>query len=206
MLRGNLSTRPFYNESIVTLVLALAALVAIGLAAFNVSEILALSKQRSTFADQAKKDRDEAARVRGEATGLTRNIDPSRLKYLAASTREANSLIDQRTFSWTAFFGYVEKTLPLDARLLAVAPRVEKGEFKIAMIVMGKRRADIKSFTDGLMGTGVFYDVGPTAQATNDDGTVTATIEGGYFTSPAMVRSAPSNNRKPAGAGRKGHP
>jgi len=204
MLRGNLSTRPFYNESIVTLLLMLAGLVAIGLAAFNVSEIMSLSKERSVYANQANKDREEAARVRTDAVGLTRNIDPSKLKYLAASTREANALIDQRTFSWTQFFGYVEKTLPIDARLLAVAPRVEKGEFKIAMIVMGKHRSDIKAFTDGLMGTGVFYDVGPTAQATNDDGTVTATIEGGYYTSPAMVTTTPSNGRKPSG--RKGHP
>jgi hypothetical protein len=36
VLRGNLSTRPFYNERLVTLGLALAAVAALALTAFNV--------------------------------------------------------------------------------------------------------------------------------------------------------------------------
>ncbi len=134
-------------------------------------------------------------------------MDQSKLRYLAAATREANTLIDQRTFSWTSFFGLVEKTLPLDARLLSVSPRVEKGEFQIAMVVVGKRPSAIKEFLDNLMATGVFYDVATDSRARNDDGTHTATVSGTYFlasTAPGSKTAPPGS--KPAPAGRKGRP
>lgn len=44
MLRGNLSTRPFYNERLVTLGLLLAAVVAVALSIFNVSQVLSLPR------------------------------------------------------------------------------------------------------------------------------------------------------------------
>ena len=42
MLRTNLSTRPFYNERIVQIVLGAAALLILGLTAFNVVELRSL--------------------------------------------------------------------------------------------------------------------------------------------------------------------
>ena len=104
---------------------------------------MALSRQRAAHKASEARDRADARRVRDAAAGLAKTVDPSRLRYLSAATREANYLIDQRTFSWTAFFGHVEKTLPLDARLIAVSPRVEKGEFQIAMVVVARRRSEV---------------------------------------------------------------
>ena len=122
----------------------------VALAVFNVTQIVALSRQRAAHKANEARDRAEAARVRDAAAGLAKTVDPSRLRYLSAATREANYLIDQRTFSWTAFFGHVEKTLPFDARLIAVSPRVEKGEFQIAMVVVARRRSDVRDFTEKL--------------------------------------------------------
>ena len=207
MLRANLSTRPFYNERLVTLVLVLVALATAALAAFNATQIASLSAERSGYS--ANKDRDdaEARRIRGEAATLAKTVDPSRLRYLSAATREANYLIDQRTFSWTAFFGYVEKTLPLDARLIAVSPRVEKGEFRIVMIVVGKKRSDLKDFREKLVETGAFSDFGPDELGQNDDGTFTATLSGAYLMAPPLPgqRSGNTTGRR-GGAGRRGQP
>ena len=196
MLRGNLSTRPFYNDRLVTLVLLLAAVVTVGLAIFNVTQIVSLSRQRATHKAAEARDRGEAQRVRDAAAGLAKTVDPTRLRYLSGATREANFLIDQRTFSWTAFFGHVEKTLPLDARLIAVSPRVEKGDFQIAMVVVARRRNDIKDFTEKLQGTGAFYDVHTSTQQLNDDNTVTATVIGTYLMAPVIPgQKAPSSRQ-----------
>lgn len=205
MLRGNLSTRPFYNERLVTLVLVLVAVATAALALFNVTQIVLHSTERSGYIANAERDQAEAARIRAEAAALTKTVDPARLKYLSLATREANDLIDQRTFSWTAFFGHVEKTLPFDARLLAVSPRVEKGEFRIAMIVMGKRRSDLKDFTDKLLATGAFYDVGTSGQMQNDDGTVTATIVSSYLRAPVEPGRTPASP-KASPRGPRGRP
>ena len=42
------------------------------------------------------------------ATEVRRGIDQKELQLVVDSAREANALIDQRTFSWTAFFNRIE--------------------------------------------------------------------------------------------------
>jgi len=180
MLKSNLSTRPFYNERLVTLGLLLAAVVAVALSIFNVSQIMALSRERAEHKAVQTRDETEAARVRNEAAVLQKSVDAGTLKTLAGATREANALIDQRTFSWTVFFGFIEETLPFDVRMMDVAPRAERGAFRIAMNVNARRLADVETFIDALIGTGAFYDVTPTEQQRNDDGTFTATLISGY--------------------------
>jgi len=105
------------------------------------------------------------------------------------STREANRLIDQRAFSWTLFFDYIEKTLPIDVRLLSVAPRIERDDFIITMNVVARQWEDLEAFTDSLNATGAFRNVFVTVSDYNDDGTIGATLESGY--EPAAARPAP---------------
>jgi Skp family chaperone for outer membrane proteins len=180
MLRGNLSTRPFYNERIVTLVIGIVGLAALALAAFNVSQVVALSHRRSELSSKVSRDVDETRKIQKETEALRRTADPITLKNLAASTREANTLIDQRTFSWTVFFGLIEKKLPLDARLVAVAPKIDKGSTTVTMLVVAKSQTDIAALDDALQSDGTFYDVTPGSLQQNDDGTLNATIFATY--------------------------
>jgi hypothetical protein len=198
MLRGNLSTRPFYNERFVTIAMALIALGALALAAFNASELLALSKRRSDLTSRIARDAAETRRIQGETETLKHTIDANTLRTLAGSTREANGLIDQRTFSWTIFFGLIEKKLPLDVRLVAVSPKVEKGVFTVTMIVVAKTAGDLSTFDDALQEDGTFYDVLPSAFQQNDDGTLSATIVSAY--------NPPTSAPKPPKATGKGRP
>jgi hypothetical protein len=180
MLRGNLSTRPFYNERLVALLIAAGLVVGLGLTAFNVTAIYRLSAERTRQrADQERVEAD-AARSRASAAALQGSLDRSNILQLAGETNEANTLIDQRAFSWTAFFGLVEQTLPLDARLISVAPRVERGVFMIVMQVNMKRPDDLEAFMDSLTGTGAFYDLLPGEMQRNEDGLYIAVLSGGY--------------------------
>jgi hypothetical protein len=181
MLKGNLSTRPFYNEKLVSLVVGLVLLVAIGLTIFNTLQLISLMRERRVLNAHIARDRGEAARITGQADALRRTVDQSRLQLLAGSTREANVLIDQRTFSWTEFFGLIEKALPRDVRLIGVSPRVEKGEFKIGMRVATRTPDNLKEFSDALAATGAFYDVVLTETQRNDDDTDTLTLVAGYL-------------------------
>ena len=181
MLKGNLSTRPFYNERLVSLIILIAAIAGIALTGFNGVTIYRLSGERSKQKAELDRVAAEATKSRAAASALEQSLDRSNLLLLAGATSEANALIDQRTFSWTAFLGLVERTLPLDARLIAVAPRVERGVFMIQMQVNVKRREDLEAFIDALLATGAFYDVLPSEQQRNDDGTLSATLSAGYL-------------------------
>jgi hypothetical protein len=198
MLKSNLSTRPFYNDRLVSLAILAGLVAGLALTAFNVTQILSLTEERSVYTQQIERDRAEAARIRTAADAVQGSVDQQQLRMLAGSTREANGLIDQRTFSWTGFFETVEQTLPLDARLIAVAPRVERGNILIAVVVVAKSVGDLQAFTEALQNTGEFYDVLVAADQLNDDGTHTATIQTGYL--PARAMASPS--ARSAGRGR----
>jgi hypothetical protein len=191
MLKGNLSTRPFYNDRLVTLIVAIAGLLGLALAAYDVSRLYTLLSRRHTLQASVASDRTETERVQTGTAALQQRVDRGTLAALAGSTREANDLIDQRTFSWTAFFGLIEKTLPLDVRVVSVSPRVEKGVFRVVMVVIARRLEDVNELTESLLATGAFYDVSPTEQQRRDDGTYSASIEAAYL--PATrVRPAPA--------------
>jgi Tfp pilus assembly protein PilN len=201
MLKTNLSSRPFYNESLVNALLALAVLVGLGLTAFNITRASALYEERSKSTDVRDKALADATRIRAEAQRESKSIDQGTLFYLGAQTQEANSIIDERRFSWTVFFDLMERTLPLDARLISVAPRDEKGVFKISLVVNAKKLDDLSAFLDALNQTGSFYDMDTAAQDLNDDGTFTDTLIGSYVAPQAPTAPA----AKPGGKG-KGEP
>jgi hypothetical protein len=200
MLKGNLSTRPFYNERLVSMIVIVGTVIGIALTAFNVAMIYRLSAERTKQRAELERVEAEAAKSRAAAAALQQSVDRPNLLMLASATSEANDLIDQRTFSWTTFFGIVEKTLPLDARLIAVAPRVERGVFMIVMTLNVKRPSDLQAFMDALFSTGTFYDLLPGEQQSIEDGSQTATLSGAYI---APGAPGPVTKQTPA---RKGVP
>jgi len=187
MLRGNLATRPFYNERLVTLGLLLVAVIAVALSVFNGRQLVDLSHQRSALGATIGADEHQAAVIRHQAELTNRTVDQKHLQTLVAETHEANALIDQRTFSWTTLFGLIEKTLPIDVRLVAVSPKIDKDNTLITMIVVSRRAealADFVAALEGSAGSGTFYDVLKHADQRNDDGTYDATIQA-YYLPPA---------------------
>jgi len=187
MLKGNLATRPFYNERFVNGILLLAAVVGLAMAVYSAGRILDLGGERSTRVTRQQTAKVEAAAIRGRAEREKNSVDRNAYLMLAASTFEANTLIDERTFSWTVFFGQLEKTLPFDVRLIQVAPRWERGVFGINMTVNVKRREDLSTFLDALQGTQSFYDVFASELQGMEDGTYNAQVAGGYVAPAGKV-------------------
>ena len=120
MIRTNLSTRPFYNERIVHVWLAVLALVVVAATAFNFSRVLRYSRSDTRLATQASRDEARAAELRQQAARLRASVDPKQVDFASAEARQANDLIDRRTFSWTELFNRFETTLPADVRITSV--------------------------------------------------------------------------------------
>jgi hypothetical protein len=169
MLRANLSTRPFYNERAVQLLLVLAAVIVVALTIFNVSRILSLSNQNTELSSRVSSDRTEAQRLRGEAAAIRRGINQAELKTIVAAAQEANMLIDQRTFSWTEFFNHIEETLPSDVMLTEVKPSFQEEQTIISMAVLGRRAEDVDDFIEKLEATGAFEQVLPKLRDVTED-------------------------------------
>jgi len=177
MLRTNLSTRPFYNERLVHLALALLAVIVLTLTLLNVAELFRLSRQNTTLSGRMRDDRAAAEEFSRKARQTRQAIDRNELKVVVAAAREANSLIDSRTFSWTEFLNHIESTLPPDVMLASVRPVIEEGGTKVTLGVIARRSVDVDEFIEKLEATGAF-DRGLQRQLSpNDDGLVEGTVE-----------------------------
>src|SRR5690242_7490002 len=180
MLRSNLSTRPFYNERAVQLVLGLVAVVVVALTAFNAIRIVALSRQNTELSALISRDRGEAERLAGEAHRIRAGINPEELKATATAADAANRLIDQRTFSWTEFFNRIEETLPDDVMLTAVQPSFEQQRSVVQMTVLARRTEDVDEFIEKLEATGAFTEVLPSSEDRTEDGLHRVLLNGVY--------------------------
>jgi hypothetical protein len=197
VLRTNLSTRPFYNERAVHIAIGAVALVVLALTSINVFRMITLSRQNTELSSRINRDNAEADSLAKMATDHLRRVDKDELQLVVDSAREANSLIDQRTFSWTAFFNRIEATLPPDVMLSAVRPIVRDGITRVTMTVIARRAEDIDEFMEKLEATGAFEDVVPSQQDRTDEGLFRVALESVY-TGTAVEHAAPETQGAPA--------
>jgi hypothetical protein len=203
VLRTNLSTRPFYNERGVHLAVGVAAVLVAALTIWNVTQVVSLSRSNTELATRVNSDHAEADGLTKMAADIRAKIDKEELQLVVESAREANALIDQRTFSWTAFFNRIEATMPPDVMLTSVRPAIKDGLTRVTMIVLGRRAEDIDEFIEKLEAIGAFEDVVPAQQDRTDEGLYRVVIESTYtgVEEPAAPEApAKAEPSKPGGA------
>ena len=190
-LRTNLATRPFYNERAVHAAIVAVALLVVAATFVNVWQLVSLTRRdRALGAETAAADA-RARTLRQRAAQARSGLDGERLTAVAAAVREANAVIDGRTFSWTALFNWLETTLPPDVRIASITPRVDvDGRFVLAVAVEGESVEAIDTFLSALEATGRFDDLLVRQERETDDGTIKATAEGFYLATPGPASSA----------------
>jgi Tfp pilus assembly protein PilN len=206
MLRANLSTRPFYNERLVHVVLAIIAGLVLAVTLMNVVQVVKLSSANTSLSARMRDDRVAADDYAQKARQTRQKIDQKALQVVVAAASEANALIDSRTFSWTQFLTYIERTMPPDVMLTQVRPSIEREGTKITMIVQSRRSVDIDEFTEQLEATGAFERGLLRQVRQNDDGqTVQGAIEIWYtpqHAEPDVAKTPPKPAPAPAGPGK----
>ena len=180
MLRTNLSTRPFYNDRAIHVAVGIAAVLLAALTVWNIVRVMALSKANTELATRVNSDHAEAEQLTKMAAEIRGRIDKDELQQVASAARAANALIDQRTFSWTAFFNHLETTMPPDVMLKSVRPAVKQGVTLVTMEVLGRRAEDIDEFIEKLEATGAFDRVVPLHTDRNEEGLYRVTLEAVY--------------------------
>ena len=182
MLRTNLSTRPFYNERGVHLLLGIATLILVILTAYNLFEIVVLTREQSELGGKATAAESRARDLRAQAAQVRQALDTKKLDAISAEAREANAIIGQRLFSWTELLNRLETTLPEDVRIVSMRPSVDPdGNITVQMVVTSRRFVDIDTFFKNLEGTGAFANMLSRDQITNEDGLLQATVDGRYL-------------------------
>ena len=202
MLRTNLSTRPFYNIRAVQAVLGACVAIVILFTMFNVISLVRLAASQRSLGARAVQAQNDATKLRTDAARVRSQVDAKELEVVSGAAREAKSIIEMRSFSWTDLLAQFERTLPENVRITAVQPRVEKdGRFVIGMRVEARQIGDLEKFLDDLEMTGAFHNVLTTDEQATDDGLLEAVIEGLYV---PKTGTAPGEKPVAAGAANRG--
>jgi Tfp pilus assembly protein PilN len=198
VIRNNLSTRPFYNVGAVRLWLALAALVVFAFTAFNVLQILRYSNSNTELVTRAANDEARAAELRRNAQRQRASVDVAQVDVVSVDARQANDLIDRRTFSWTELFNRFERTLPDDVRITAVHPTVDR-ERRIVLTVdvLARSVDDVNQFMENLDATHAFSELHSRAEQINDEGQIQSALEMVYRPGSASGAPAPTPEQAP---------
>ena len=191
MLRTNLSTRPFYNERAVHAIAAAVTLVVLVVMAWEVVQIARLSKYKTELNTAIRRDRNQADYLIKEAEQVRRGLNQKELALVAAAAKEANQLIEQRTFSWTALFNQLEATLPDDVMLTGIHPDFTKdGRIQVSLDIQGKNSDANTEFWDRLEKTGSFHDIQWSGLDVNEEGLHRIRMTADYTPVPGSTRPA----------------
>jgi Tfp pilus assembly protein PilN len=177
MIRTNLATRPFYNERLVNLWLLLLAVIVAAATIFNVARARSDSGSNTELARQATQNIARTSEMQRTAAQLRASLDAKQIEAISIDAREANSLIDRRTFSWTALFNTFETTLPDDVRITSVRPSVGREHtITLAISIVAKSIKDIDTFMSRLDETGSFKNLYATEDRPNEDNQVESVL------------------------------
>ena len=178
MIRTNLSTRPFYNQRAVSIWLLLLFIVVIAATVFNTTRVLTYSHSDTELGTSASQDEGRAKELRAAAAKLRSSVDVKQIERASTEAREANDLIDRRTFSWTELLNLFEKTLPDEVRITSVRPKLERGHIGLTISVVARGVDDLNTFMNNLEATRTFAQVGSgVEERINDQGQLQATVE-----------------------------
>jgi Tfp pilus assembly protein PilN len=190
VIKTNLATRPFYNERAVHLWLIGIAIVVLAATAFNVSRVIRYSRSDTRLASQASRDESRAADLRKQAAQLRASVDPKQVEFASADARQANDLIDRRTFSWTELLNRFETTLPDEVRITSVKPRLDRIRGIVLQVnVVARGVEDVKEFMEHLEGTGAFATVRPAEEHLNEQGLLETALDMTYTPGGKQVRA-----------------
>lgn len=192
-LRGNLSTRPFYNERAVQVLLGGLALALALLTLFTIWQFLALTARQRELSARISVDEARAGQLKRDAQQVRARIDPRLLESTVKATREANVVIDARTFSWTALFNVIERTIPSEVRLQSVSPSVDRGALMVRLTVNAPRVEPVGQFLDRLEAAGAFSGLRSLEEQVLEDGTYNVVCEGRYVGPGGSVSDAPGD-------------
>jgi Tfp pilus assembly protein PilN len=194
--RINLSTRPFYNERAVHVVLGVLGAMVLAVTVFNLWEVYVLSGRQAEFQGRVATAEAKTREFRTRAAQIRATINPRELDQTIAAAHEANTIIEQRVFSWTDLFNHLEVTLPAQVRITSVRPRVEKdGAIILGLGVVARTVDGVNTFIENLEKAGPFSGVLSREEFVNQDGLIQANLEGRYLPVRGRVASGVGGGR-----------
>lgn len=190
----NLATRPFRNERLAALLIALGFTVAGAVTVKHAFAIRALMPGRTSgLAREVQQLEQELSRTRTEIGSLRA---PQPEPGTVAHWGLLKELVDKRTFAWSGLFDVLERALPRGVRLVSIAPKVEKGQITVELVAIARSNEDVLELITSLEAQPEFLEVLPRARSGEDELNFRVSVT--YRPPPPAVTMAASPGGAPA--------
>ena len=182
MRTGNLSTRPFYNERLVSAILGVLLIGVMIAAAVGIGYAISLSSQYEALTSRAQRNDSEAKALKKALSVVQNEASAKEIDLIAKATREVEDAVARRMFSWTKLFNRIEKTLPADVMITAIRPDFfDNQTVSISLDLVGRSVGAIDAFVENLDQSGSFTKLLIRQEELTDAGMYRASLLGHYL-------------------------
>lgn len=114
--------------------------------------------------EQIARYQSELVRIGAERQQLAAYFNSPHTRTVMDRAAFLNSLIDQRSFPWTKIFTDLEKVLPPGVRVVSIAPKMEKGQVEVKLVVGAASDKSKVDFLKALQASPAFSQVEVTSE------------------------------------------
>jgi Tfp pilus assembly protein PilN len=163
-IRLNVATQPlethrrFLAEAAVAGAVGLLLLLALSTSVFEAW------RQNRGQREQIARYEAQLVRIDAERQQLAAYFNSPRTRTVMDRAAFLNSLIDQRSFPWTKIFTDLEKVLPPGVRVVSIAPKMEKGQVEVKLVIGAASDASKVDFLKALQQSPAFSQVEVTSE------------------------------------------
>lgn len=158
----NLSSRPFYNYNIFIIILIALYGFSIFLGIYTGKKIYKGFKFTEDAKVQVENLSKELKKYMEENRVLNYKLNSIEKKSLVEKAEEINSMVLQRSFSWSKLLQSLEEVLPEEVRLISLSTSKTKGGFiKIRMSALSSKRDGMLQTIEALKTSPYFKNIQP---------------------------------------------
>jgi len=125
----NLSSKPFYNFKILLISLVFIYILSIAIAVYSANKFYNIFKISEESKNKIESLNNELKKAAKENSNLKERLKPINKKMVVDIAEEINSLILEKTFSWSELLEDIEKILPEEVRLLSLSTSKSEGGY-----------------------------------------------------------------------------
>ncbi len=161
-LHLNLASKPFRNYTILYVFFGMLLAAVLFMIVANVWIYLSSHSKAVKLENSISNDIKTITEYEREIKDIDSTLKMIKFKELNEEVGFINTLLKERSFSWTLLFNELERLLPMSVQIRNIVPNVRENEITVKLTCSAKTPMDVIAFIQNLEDSGTFYEVFPT--------------------------------------------
>lgn len=139
----NLSSRDYLKRRVILLTLYLAMIVVVASTGVDLMRLNEMKESEAAFDARIGRVLSEQRELKEEIGKMGRKVSDDTFKAMQNEIQLINQLLQQKSFSWTAFLSDLEERVPAKLSVVRIQP-----DFNTGQVILGGTAPSLKEVTD----------------------------------------------------------